>query len=322
MKDQRSGDAMTIDLMAELSKHGFQGRMIAVDRLKEAREDISEKRARGDFNEEFFREELEYFRFKPPAPLGKAKTLVLAAYPQPQVRLAFHSRGKSWPIFIPPTYSHDSDRVLKNLLQRLLKPLGYRVAGAALPLKLLAVRSGLAAYGRNNISYLNGSGSFHRLAAFFTDYPAGDEGSWGKPKMMDACRKCSACLRGCPTGAIDPDRFLLRAERCLTFLNERPEPFPSWVDPAWHHRLFGCMRCQSVCPQNRRVLSWTEDGQSISEDELKGLLRGVPFSRIPPSLRRKFARFSWTAKDYGMLPRNIKAVLANSGQGAVNRGKP
>jgi epoxyqueuosine reductase len=300
---------MTIDLMAELGKHGFQSRMIAIDRLEDARKEIKDKHARGDFNEEFFREELENFRFKPPASLGKAKTLILAAYPQPQVRLTFHWRGKPRPIFIPPTYSHDSDKVLKGLLRRLLKPLGYRVAGAALPLKLLAVRSGLAAYGRNNISYLDGSGSFHRLAAFFTDYPARGAGSWEQPRMMDACRKCSACLRGCPTGAIDPDRFLLRAERCLTFLNERPEHFPSWVDPAWHHRLFGCMRCQSVCPQNRRILGWTEDGDHFSEKETKLLLEGVPFSRIPPSLKRKFARFGCTARDYGMLPRNIKAVL-------------
>ena len=300
---------MTIDLMAELRKHGFQGRVIAVDRLEDAGKDIEDKRARGDLDEEFFQEKLAYFRFKPPASLGKARTLILAAYPQPQVRLTFDWRGKPRSVFIPPTYAHDSDEALKRLLRRLLKPLGYRVAGAALPLKLLAVRSGLAAYGRNNISYIDGSGSFYRLAAFFTDYPAPDAGRWVKPRLMDACRKCSACLRSCPTGAIDPDRFLLRAERCLTFLNERPEDFPSWVDPAWHHRLFGCMRCQSVCPMNLEVRGWTEEGDRFSQEETKLLLAGVPFDRIPPSLKRKFARFGMTAKDYGMLPRNIKAVL-------------
>jgi len=313
---------MTLDLMAELSKQGFQGRMIAVDRLEDARKEIEDKHARGDLNEDFFREELGPFRFKPPASLRKAGTIILAAYPQPQVRLTFRWRGRPRPVFIPPTYSHDSDQALQDLLGRLLKPLGYRVAGTTVPLKWLAARSGLAAYGRNNICYVGGSGSFFRLAAFFTDYPAKGNQPWGKPKMMEACRRCTACLRGCPTGAISPDRFMVRAERCLTFLNEHPGEFPPWIDPSWHHRLFGCMRCQSVCPQNRGGLSWTEEGDHFSEEETKLLLEGVPFSRIPGSMKRKLERFKLTARDYGLLPRNIKAVLRNAGGETALGGKP
>ena len=140
--------------------------------------------------------------------------------------------------------------------------------------------------------------------------------------MMDACRRCSACRRNCPTGAIGPDRFLVRAERCLTFHNERPAPFPGWLDPAWHHRLFGCMRCQTVCPANRGVPLRTEEGPSLSPRESEILLGGVPFVRIPAGLKTKFKRFGWTARDYQMLPRNLQAVFGNPRAEGADRGAP
>jgi hypothetical protein len=49
--------------------------------------------------------------------------------------------------------------------------------------------------------------------------------------------------------------------------------------------------------------------QHLSEEETKLLLEGVPFGRIPGSVKRKLERFKLTARDYGLLPRNIKAVL-------------
>jgi epoxyqueuosine reductase len=38
-------------------------------------------------------------------------------------------------------------------------------------LKRLAVRSGLARYGRNNVTYVEGMGSFLELSASLTDMP-------------------------------------------------------------------------------------------------------------------------------------------------------
>jgi len=158
--------------------------------------------------------------------------------------------------------------------------------------------------------------------AFFTDYPAAGASRWQEPKMMDACRRCSACRRNCPTGAIDPNRFLLRAERCLTYFNERSADFPGWVDPAWHHCLFGCIRCQAVCPADRRVLSRIEEGAHFSEGETNLILENHPFRRIPASLKKKFKRFGWSARDYGVLPRNIMAVLRNAGDAPADGARP
>jgi len=91
--------------------------------------------------------------------------------------------------------------------------------------KFLAVRSGLARYGRNNITYVDGMGSLYRLSAFLSDLPySGD--CWTEPQMHDRCDDCSACIRACPTDAIPQHRFLLHSERCITFHNETRGPFP------------------------------------------------------------------------------------------------
>ena len=61
---------------------------------------------------------------------------------------------------------------------------------------------------------------------------------WHAPRMLPRCEHCRSCARACPTGAIAADRFLLHAERCLVFHNERPGtiPFPRWI-PAGEPRM-------------------------------------------------------------------------------------
>jgi len=41
-------------------------------------------------------------------------------------------------------------------------------AARIVPIDRLAVRGGLATYGRNNVTYVPGMGSFHRLSAFYS----------------------------------------------------------------------------------------------------------------------------------------------------------
>jgi epoxyqueuosine reductase len=173
----------------------------------------------------------------------------------------------------------------------------------------LAARSGLGAYGRNNVCYVEGLGSFHRPVALISDLPC-PEDTWQEARMMERCQTCQACIRACPTGAITAERFLLHAERCLTFRNEKPGsvPFPAWVDPAWHNCLVGCMICQRVCPENKEVLGWIEEGAEFSQEETALLLEGVPSDQLPDALTEKLAQ--WDLVDLlDILPRNLGAFL-------------
>ena len=128
--------------------------------------------------------------------------------------------------------------------------------------------------------------------------------------MMAACENCSACRRNCPSGAISAERFLLYAERCITYHNEHPSdvPFPAWLDPSWHNCLLGCMYCQNVCPQNRDFWSWVEEGAEFSEKETGLFLQGVPLEQLPAATAEKLEWLELT--EYAdVLPRNLRALL-------------
>jgi epoxyqueuosine reductase len=141
--------------------------------------------------------------------------------------------------------------------------------------------------------------------------------------MMERCRACEACRRHCPAGAITAERFLLRAERCITFHNEKPAnvPFPAWFDPAWQDCLLGCLRCQWVCPENRDVGQWVEDGVAFTQAETALLLRGVPLEEIPGSTLEKMQRVHLD-RYAATLPRNLGALLADVRQSTRSQSCP
>lgn len=117
-----------------------------------------------------------------------------------------------------------------------------------------------------------------------------------------------ACLRNCPTGAISTDRFLLHAERCITFYNERSGDFPGWIEPRWHNCLVGCLHCQSVCPENKDFLDWIEEKEEFSEEETTLLLEVKKSRRFPSSLLTKLVQLELV--DYAdFLPRNLRVLF-------------
>jgi epoxyqueuosine reductase len=259
-----------------------------------------------------FRRWLADFVFSPPGSLPEARSLIVVAVPDPQVCFTFTWNEKRIPLIVPPTYLHwrRVHQQAEDDLAEILEPQGYRVARAALPKKLLAARSGLAAYGKNNIAYVPGMGSFHRLVAFYSDFPC-QQDDWQEPKMMERCEKCVACLRHCPTGAIAAERFLLRVERCITFHNEKPSdvPFPGWLDASWHNCLVGCLHCQSICPENRDFLAWVEEGAEFSSEETSLLVEGIPLDQLPAATVEKLGQ-SDLVDLLDVLPRNLRVLLA------------
>jgi epoxyqueuosine reductase len=187
-----------------------------------------------------------------------------------------------------------------------------------LPLKQLAVRSGLGQYGRNNICYVSGIGSFLQLVAVYSDLPC-EKDDWREPVMMENCRGCELCRRACPTGAIPSDRFLLRGERCIVFHNEKKGdiPFPKWMDASWHNCVVGCMHCQRVCPLNKDFLGWFEEEEEFSEEETALLLEGIPPDKLQGTTRRKLEHLSLL--DYlENLPRNLGVFFKKNEQPKSN----
>jgi len=280
---------------------------VPIGHVAELKSEIEEGVREGKTDAGVYKRYLSQFQFDVAARAPTARSIIITAAPQPQRRATFHVNGRTYPVIIPPTYYGDTDKQIRNLLQNVLVFNDYQLYPAALPSKLLAVRSGLAKYGKNNITYVEGLGSFYRLRAFLSDMPCG-RSEWLEPQAMKACNRCQACLKACPTGAIAQDRFLLHAERCLTFLNEGNEDFPGWIDPAWHNSLVGCMRCQLACPVNKPFFTWVEDGEDFDEVETELILNKVPVDRLPSETAHKLSR-SYMTEYLEQLPRNFRALL-------------
>jgi len=300
-------DKFVDEVFNRLRQQGYQARMISVEHLPLLQKQIEEQRNQKLLDPQFFQERLSWVRFEVPESLPKAKSIIAAAVPRPQTRAVFTWNGVRRPLILPPTYTAYGIimKQVQDLLTQLLGEKGYTVAKTALPLKLLSVRSGLVQYGRNNITYAPGLGSFLQLAAYYTDMPC-EEDSWQEPTMMQACEKCDLCRRACPTGAIPSDRFLLRAELCISYHNEKKGDiqFPSWMDPSWHNCIEGCMRCQRACPVDKQFLNWVEDEVEFSEEETAMLLEGTPREKLPEETAEKLTHLD-ILDDVGILPRNL-----------------
>ncbi|MHA1460654.1 MAG: 4Fe-4S double cluster binding domain-containing protein [Promethearchaeota archaeon] len=299
------------DFYEVLDAKGYKGKIVSARYIPDLQNSVKKFNDQQLLDSDFYEEYKKYFDFEPKTEFGEVKSLFMVAMPQPQYEIVFNWNNKEVPLKIPPTYLHGRRLIneTKEFLTDLLKPSGHSVEFARLPQKTLAIRAGLAEYGRNNITYIKGLGSFHRLFTFYSDFPYEQDG-WQELRMMDLCKECSACVRKCPTGAIPEDRFLLRAERCLTFHNEHPVdvPFPDWIDPSWHNCLVGCLHCQKVCPANEKVINWTEPGPTFSEEETKLLLNGTAIEDLPEETRSKVEEHG-LGYYLSVYPRNLGVFL-------------
>jgi epoxyqueuosine reductase len=294
-----------------LEAKGYKGEIVSAEILPELQKAIKKLHEKNLLDPEFYEEYKDYFAFQPEGKFGKIKSLFIISVPVPQFKVIFHWNNKEVPLIIPPTYLHGQAIVNKveALLTELLEPSGYNVEYARVPQKTLAVRVGLAEYGRNNIIYIPDMGSFHRPSTFYSDFPY-DQDIWKELRMMDLCKECSACVRNCPTNTITMDRFLVHIERCLTLHNEHPAdiPFPDWIDTSWHNCLVGCMLCQKVCPANKKVMNWVESGPIFSEEETKLLVSGKNLDELPLETRKKIEKHDLADYLY-VYPRNLGVIL-------------
>jgi epoxyqueuosine reductase len=310
-------DKVAEQLRQQLASADFKCAFIATNHLSELRSDFEKLLDQGILKRDFYDEIVARlgldWHFEPPASIGTVRSVIITAVPQPKTSLKFEVHGKEYYAIVPPTYIYDTDEVALNIMAPLLAAHGYTIHDALLPAKLLAAHSGLVRYGRNNITYIEGWGSYFRLRAFFSDLPCSQD-SWQEPAAMELCSKCTACIKRCPTGAISADRFLADAGRCVTFFNEGTKEFPEWIDPEWHNCLVGCMICQDICPANKEHVTWVIPGGDFSEEETAMILDGVPKDKIPANTVKKLEEVGML-EYYELLKRNLGALFNKSQKG-------
>jgi epoxyqueuosine reductase len=169
-----------------IEERGWKGRIVPVSHLSDLRDAIIGRYKHGLINHTLYREQLGFFSFNPPSDLPGVRSIVIVAVPTPQMRIVFHWQGRSVPVVVPPTYVSYTPRTesIQAVLAAWLRHEDYHQAKPKLPLKTLAVCSGLANFGRNNICYVPGMGSFLQLVGAYSDLPC-ESDPWREPKMLD-----------------------------------------------------------------------------------------------------------------------------------------
>ena len=167
------------------------------------------------------------------------------------------SSGKAW--VSRYAWGRDYHKVLGARLRpacKVLRDAGFkaRVCVDTAPLleRHFAWKAGLGFIGKNGMLIHPDFGSYLFLGAILTDMELEDGTS-----LPDGCGDCTLCLKGCPTRALVAPG-VLDAARCLsTWTIEHRGSFPEGTPPL-HGHLFGCDRCQEVCPCNRQPPLSTE----------------------------------------------------------------
>lgn len=295
--------------MIELPSFDFAHRIVSIVHLRELKDEIEKRKGKGHFPDELYRLYFSQFSCKPPTFF--ARSIIVAAIPSWKGRASFIWRKKKRDIQISPPFPASLDP-LQKALKEILEPMGYRLERAFVPLKLLAVRSGLGFYGRNNLCYVPGMGSVLRLAAFYSDFPPPSD-PWGDWQKMERCHDCFLCQKACPTGAISRDRFLLYPGLCLNFYWGNMVKFPDWLQKDWFIALRGCPYCIEACPENAEALRIPSPIQVFSEEETSLLIQTtVSFTDLPLETQDKLKAIG-VEELMEVLPRNLTLLLANAG---------
>jgi epoxyqueuosine reductase len=288
---------------------GWRAAVVPYARRAEAIQQIAARHERGEFDEAFYQEYLAPMLSEPALEAPTPRSIILIAVPDRPVRMQFALDGAPFTVTTAPGYLRAPKPRPSELVPEILAPFGLSAARIDGPLKTMGTISGFSRYGRNNISYVQGLGSFAALAALVSDLECEDSPPQAQ-ETLPRCGPCHACRDACPTGAIGEDRFLLHAERCITFWNEKSGeiPFPEWIEPQWHNALVGCLLCQRACPENRPFLDSCFEGPSFDEATTRLLLAGAKKEDLADDVRP--ALEEWRLADLlDYLPRNLGVLV-------------
>ena len=256
--------------------------------IEVAKAGVDGLRTAGDLDPGFFGkvldEELRYLE----GVSFPVRSVIVLSRPCPGYYVTFTFAEGPLRVPVPPIYGPYALGA-RDLRQTLLDGAlaGSQLARLGAPIKSVASRFGLVTYGRNNITYSPDVGSYQQLIGLVCDLELPASGARlrtvGAPQMAPECEGCEACRKACPTGAISEDRFLLRAERCLSYFSDYGEPWPAWVPPSAPHSLVGCLLCQAACPMNRGRLSYEDLEPAFTVEETVWLLREAETARATPA---------------------------------------
>jgi len=295
------------NISERLSRFGARAAFLSIDRLSHIQKPYRDYQGREE-DLDFFNRYLKKFLIDYSKLMPEARSIITIAYPQKITEIVFSSVNQKISTLIPPTYIyHTPEKDISLAMKQAIKGSPYKIKGAILPKKLTAALSGLGRYGKNNLIYVRGMGSFAYLSTYLTDIKA-DVCADNPMPALESCQQCYSCIENCPSGCLSRQGFNFKPYRCLTYLNENEGMFPDWIDNKWHNAIVGCMKCQIVCPQNRDMVNHTEKGPEFRQHETEAIVKGSPFEQLPADTRQKLSLMCMDDY-YDLLARNLKALI-------------
>jgi epoxyqueuosine reductase len=212
-------------------------------------------------------------------------------------------RGKTARIY----YYYPVVRQIAESVVSFIEEHGHKgIQGQHIPLKFVADRIGIGAYGKNGILQTPQYGSYIALRNILT------EAEFAPDNPQDTstpCDECEQCIEACPTGALYAP-YKVNPKLCINPITRRDAYIEPPIRSRMQNWIHGCDICQEVCPANRDLSLREIDPRAgfdpshhTSHKYLDGLER-TPF--LPTLL---------AAEHPELIRRNAAIALANVGKG-------
>ncbi len=217
--------------------------------------------------------------------------------------------------FAAYSYGHDYHDVVKARLRQLAAAFSFenfRVFCDSGPVleRYWAVKAGLGWTGRNHQLIIPKAGSMFFLGELLVDV----EMDYDKP-VKNHCGNCRRCIDSCPTGALEiaedgavAEHTVFDANKCLSYQTiENRGDISEAIAQKMGNTVYGCDRCQQVCPWNSFAVPNTTEEFQPSEEFLK-MTRDDWNNLSEDDFRRLFKGSAVKRAKYAGLKRNIDAV--------------
>jgi epoxyqueuosine reductase len=249
-------------------------------------------------------------RLNPDYLLPGAKSLVVTG-------LSYYSEPVQKELDVPVlsryTYGTDYHDVIISKLNRLLdwiKEIVPEAAGrpvvdsASILEKAWAREAGLGWQGRHSIVINRETGSFFFIGILILNIALDCD----SPFSGEYCGDCRLCIDACPTGAINNNRTI-DARKCISNLTiENRGPLPENMLPLLGRRIYGCDRCQEVCPWNSKA-KFNNNREFDPNPEIAQMTREDWLDMSAERFTKLFGQSVLKRIGYDQFIKNVKVIL-------------
>ncbi|MBS3817874.1 MAG: tRNA epoxyqueuosine(34) reductase QueG [Candidatus Thermoplasmatota archaeon] len=166
--------------------------------------------------------------------------------------------------------------------------------------KVLAARAGAGYIGKNSMLIHPEYGSYIFLGEILTDLKIEID----EPLDMN-CGDCRLCLDNCEGGALR-EPYLVDGNKCISYLTQKKGLLSVEERERIGGHIWGCDKCQEVCPHNEERTMKVYDGLEPFDKDLEYFLK---IDRKDPPSELEDTAMMW--RGGRILVRNALIVIAN-----------